>query len=115
MGLAYNTWVQEGSPCPARNARNSNNNGAAQRAQAAAAVAAAQRQHDAEAERQRDAELGQQRIEADNARSMEEAAKQAKFNQDKQQALRQLKGISQHPASEHHQARSGNEACPAVP
>jgi hypothetical protein len=53
---------------------------------AAAAAAAAQRQ--------RDAELEQQRIEADNKRRAEEAAKQAKFNQDKREALGQLKGIS---------------------
>jgi hypothetical protein len=52
---------------------------------AAAAVAA---------QRQRDAELEQQRIEVENKRLAEELAKQVKFNQDKQEALGQLKGIS---------------------
>jgi len=67
------------------NAGNSNNdNGAAQRAQEAAAAA----------QRQRDAELEQQRIDAKNKHRMEEAEKEAKFNQDKQEALGQLKGIS---------------------
>jgi len=89
MGLAYNVWVSQGAPCPARSAGSSNNdNGAAQRAQAAAAEAAAA------AQRQRDAELEQQRIEADHKRRMEEIAKQARFDQDKQEALGQLKGGS---------------------
>ena len=62
-----------------------NDAGVAQRAQAAAAATAEQRQ--------RDAELEQQRIEAEKRRT-EEIAKQAQFNQDKQQALGELKGIS---------------------
>jgi hypothetical protein len=54
-------------------------------AQAAAAVAA---------QKHRDVEREQERIEAENRRRLEEAAKQAKFNQDKREALGQLKGIS---------------------
>ena len=66
MGLAFNDWVKQGTPCPARNPGNQgNDNGAAQGAQAEAAAAAA------EAQRQRDAELEQQSIEADNKRRME--------------------------------------------
>jgi len=49
----------------------------------------------AAAQRQRDAELEQQRIEDENKRRAEELAKQAKFNQDKQEALGHLKGISE--------------------
>jgi hypothetical protein len=48
----------------------------------------------AAAQRQRDAELEQQRIDAENKRRAEELAKQAKFDQGKQEALGQLKGIS---------------------
>jgi hypothetical protein len=46
------------------------------------------------AQRQRGAELEQQRIEAENKHQLEENAKQAKFDHDKQEALGQLKGIS---------------------
>jgi hypothetical protein len=46
------------------------------------------------AQRQRDAEHEQQRIDAENRRRAEELAKQAKFNEDKREALGQLKGIS---------------------
>jgi hypothetical protein len=78
MGLAFNDWVKQGTPCPARNPGNQgNDNGAAQGAQAEAAAAAA------EAQRQRDAELEQQRIEADNKRRMEEIANQARFIDDR--------------------------------
>lgn len=68
---------------PGNSGNSQGDNGAAE---AAAAAAAAQRQ--------RDAELEQQRIEAENKRRAEELAKQAKFNHDKQEALGQLKGIS---------------------
>lgn len=46
------------------------------------------------AQRQRDAEIEQQRIDAENEGRAEELAKQAKFDQDKEEALGQLKGIS---------------------
>jgi len=48
----------------------------------------------AAAQRQRDAELEQQRIEDEKKRLAEELARQAKFDQGKQEALGQLKGIS---------------------
>jgi hypothetical protein len=81
--------LQHCGPCPTTNNTNSNyDNGAA------AAAAAAEAEAVAAAKRQRDAELEQQRIDAENQRRAEEAAKQAKFDQDKQEALGQLKGIS---------------------
>ncbi len=90
-GLAYNDWVRQGAPCPARSAGSSNNdNGAAQRAQEAAVATAAEAT--AAAQRQRDAE--QQRVEANNKRRMEEIANEVKFDHDKQEALGQLKGGS---------------------
>jgi len=70
------------------NAGNSNNDNGA-----AAAAAAAEAEAAAAAKRQQDAELEQQRIDAENQRLAEEAAKQAKFDQDKREALGQLKGI----------------------
>jgi len=85
--LAYNDWVRSGSPCNGDNAGNSNDNGAADRARADAAAAA-------EAQRQREAELEQERIEAENKRRAEEIAKQAKFDQEKRDALGELRGIS---------------------
>ena len=59
---------------------------------AAAAAAAAEAEAAAAAKRQRDAELEHQRIDAENRRIAEEAEKQAKFDQDKREALGQLKG-----------------------
>jgi hypothetical protein len=75
--------------CNAGNSNNSNSDNGA-----AAAAAAAKAEADAAAQRQRDAELKQQRIDAENQRLAEEAAKQAKFDADKKQAIGQLKGIS---------------------
>ena len=72
------------------NVRNSNNDNGA----AAAAAAAAEAEAAAAAKRQRDAELEHQRIDAENRRIAEEAEKQAKFDQDKREALGQLKGIA---------------------
>ena len=69
-------------------ARNSNSDNGA------AAAAAAEAEAEAAAKRQQDAELQQQRIDAENQRRAEEAAKQAKFDQDKREALGQLKGIA---------------------
>jgi hypothetical protein len=90
-GLAYNDWLKQGAPCPARSAGNSNNDyGTAQRAQAAAA---------AEAQRQRDAELEQQRIEADDKHRMEEVANQAKFIDDRDVAASTLRGSTGTAAS----------------
>jgi len=88
MTVDYASWVRQGSHCPAREAGNSNNNNGA-----AAAAAAAEAEAAAAAKRQQDAELEQQRIDAENQRLAEEAAKQAKFDQDKREALGQLKGI----------------------
>lgn len=85
QNLAYNDWVRSGSPCNRGNGGNTNDNGAADRARAEAAAAA-------EAQRQRDTE--QQRIEADNKRRAEEVAKEARFNQEKREALGELKGIA---------------------
>jgi hypothetical protein len=80
--------MQHCGPCPTNNNTNSNyDNGAAAAADAAAADAAAAR-------RQRDAELEQKRIDAENQRRAEEAEKRAKFDQDKREALGQLKGIA---------------------
>jgi hypothetical protein len=85
--LDYQTWTQQGSPCPARDGGSSNNdNGAAGRAAAAEAEAAAKRQ--------RDAEIEQQRVEAENERRRAEAERQAKFDHDKEEALGELKGIA---------------------
>ena len=88
--LDYATWARQGYPCRSRNAGNSNNNDNG----AAAAAAAAEAEAEAAAKRKRDAELEQQRIDAENQRHAEEAAKQAQFDQDKREALGQLKGIS---------------------
>jgi hypothetical protein len=75
-------------PCsPRTNPNSDGDNGAADRARAEAAAAA-------EAQRQRDAELEQQRIEAENRRRAEEIANQVRFNQEKREALGQLKGIA---------------------
>ncbi len=73
------------APAP-RNGENSNDNRAADQARAEAAAAA-------EAQRQREAELEQQRLDAENKRRAEEIAKQAKFDQEKRDALGELKGI----------------------
>jgi hypothetical protein len=86
-GLAYNDWVRNGSPCNRGTGGDANDNGAADRARAEAAAAAA------EAQRQRDAKLEQQRVEAENKRA-QEIANQAKFDQEKREAIGQLKGIS---------------------
>ena len=84
--LDYQTWTQQGSPCPARDGGSSNSdNGAAARAATAEAEAAAKRQ--------RDAEIEQQRIDAENERRWAEAERQAKFDHDKGEALGELKGI----------------------
>jgi hypothetical protein len=83
--LDYQTWTQQGSPCPARNSGNSNgDNGAAARAAEA----------DAAARRQREAEIERQRIDAENERQRAEAERQAKFEHDKGEALGELKGIA---------------------
>ena len=71
-------------PAPNPNVNNNND----------AAAAAAEAEAAADAKRQRDAELEQQRIDAENQRLAEEAAKQAQFNRDKSEALGQLKGIA---------------------
>lgn len=85
--LDYQTWTQEGSPCPANDGGNSNSdNGAAARAAAAEA--------EADAKRQRDDEIERQRIDAENERRKAEAERQAKFDHDKREALGELKGIS---------------------
>jgi len=85
--LDYATWARQGYPCRSGNAGNSNNDNGA------AAAAAAKAEADAATQRQRDAELKQQRIDAENQRLAEEAEKQAKFDQDKREALGQLKGV----------------------
>ena len=87
--LDYATWARQGYPCRSGNARNPNNDNGA-----AAAAAAAAAEAEAAAKRKRDAELEQQRIDAENQRLAEEAAKQAKFDQDKREALGELKGVS---------------------
>lgn len=87
MALDYASWVRQGSHCPARETGPSNNNNGVADANAAAEAEAA-----AEAKRRRDAELEQQRIEAENQRLAEAAEKQAQFDQDKREALGQLKG-----------------------
>jgi hypothetical protein len=87
--LDYATWARQGYPCRSGNARNPNNDNGA-----AAAAAAAEAEAEAAAKRKREAELEQQRIDAENHRRAEEAAKQAKFDQDKREALGELKGIS---------------------
>jgi hypothetical protein len=74
-------------PTVPRNDGNSTDNGAADRARAEAAAAV-------EAQRQRDAEIELERIEAENRRRAEEIANQARFNQEKREALGQLKGIA---------------------
>lgn len=85
--LDYQTWTQQGSPCPARDGGSSNgDNGAAARAATAEAEAAAKRQ--------RDAEIEQQRIDAENERRRADAERQAKFDHDKGEALGELKGLS---------------------
>jgi hypothetical protein len=84
--LDYQTWTQQGSPCPAGDGGNSNSDAAAARAAAAEAEAAAKRQRDAEIERQR--------IDAENERRRAEAERQAKFDHDKAEALGELKGIA---------------------
>jgi hypothetical protein len=71
-----------------------NSNSANAAANAAAATAAAEAaEAAAAAERKRQAELTQPRIDAENQRLAEGAEKQAKFDQDKQDALGQLRGI----------------------
>ena len=74
--------------CYPRCGNSNNDNGAA------AAAAAAEAEAAAAAKRQRDAELEQQRIDAENQYLVEEADKQAKFDQDKHEALGQLTGIA---------------------
>jgi len=86
--LDYATWARQGYPCRSGNAGNSNNDNGA------AAAAAAKAEADAAAQRQRDAELKQQRIDAENQRLAEEAEKQAKFDEDKREAIGELKGIT---------------------
>jgi len=85
--LAYNDWLRSGSPCNRGNGENANDSGAADRARAEAAAAA-------EAQRQREADLEQQRVDDENKRRAEEVAKQARFDQEKREAIGQLKGIS---------------------
>jgi hypothetical protein len=89
-GSICDFYNQCGGVCTMPTQTTNNDNGAAQRAQAAAAAEAAA----VEAQRQREAELEQERIEADNKRRAEEIAKQAKFDQEKRDALGELRGIS---------------------
>jgi hypothetical protein len=86
-GTICEFYNQCGGVCTLRQpTKNPGNPGTAQGDDGAAAEAAAQRQ--------RDAELEQQRIEDENKRRAEELARQAKFDQGKQEALGELKDIS---------------------
>jgi hypothetical protein len=85
---AYNKYCGACYPRCGNGGNSNNDNGAAQRAQAAAAAAAAA----AEAQRQREAELAAQRVEAESKRRIEEIENQARFIDDRDAAVKNLRG-----------------------